>query len=213
MKTKSLFQSLVLVAILPFNLLAGAKTITLQNTEKYKNEIHFLSDAPLEKIQGTASTISGSFAIDLQNLAATSGTLTVPVSSMTTGSSSRDNHMMAEEWLNASVYKAITWTLKSLAVEKVDNSVAGRTIVTATAKGDFTLHGQTHPLEAKVTITYLTESAQTKSIASGDLALVKAEFNVPLKQYGIFGKGNVVGSKVGENIQISAQLFGSSGGQ
>ena len=189
---------------------AGAKTVILLNTDKYKNEIHFLSSAPLEKISGTAANITGSFSIDLQNLAATNGKFNVPVNSMSTGSSSRDSHMMAAEWLDEEHFKNITFSLKSLVVSNTDNSVAGRTVITAIAKGDFTLHGITLPMDAKVVITYLSESTQTHQIAAGDLALVKVEFSVPLKGHNILGKGGVVGSKVDENIAITAQIFGST---
>ncbi len=211
MKTKlaSLLCGLVLFSA---STLAGSKTVTLTNTDKYKNEIQFVSAAPLEKISGTASSITGQFSIDLQNLAATNGKLTVPVNSMSTGSSSRDNHMMATEWLDEEHFKTISYALKSLTVENVDNSTTGRTVVTGTAKGDFSLHGVTRALDAKVVITYLSESAATKQIGSGDLVLVKVEFNVPLKAHNINGKAGVVGSKVGESIAIKAQLFGTTAG-
>jgi len=189
---------------------AGPKTVILGNTEKYKNEIRFVSDAPLEKIVGTAKEISGTFSIDLQNVGATSGSFTVPVRSMVTGSSSRDSHMYDTEWLDADAYKNITYNLKSVVVEKTDNSAPGRTVVNGTAKGEFFLHGISKPLDAKVKITYLSESAQTRGIASGDLVLVNAEFSVPLKAHGVKGKGNIVGTKVGEFITINAQLFGTS---
>jgi polyisoprenoid-binding protein YceI len=189
---------------------AGPKTVILGNTEKYKNEIRFVSDAPLEKISGTAQEITGKFSIDLQNIGATSGSFTVPVRSMVTGSSSRDSHMYDTEWLDADAYKNITYNLKSVVVEKTDNSTPGRTVVNGTAKGEFFLHGISKPLDAKVKITYLSESAQTRGIASGDLVLVNAEFSVPLKAHGVKGKGNIVGTKVGESITINAQLFGTS---
>ncbi len=210
MKTSFFSAAICSVFLFSHTVQAGSKTVILQNTEKYKNEVRFVSAAPLEKISGNAANITGSFAIDLQNLSATTGKFNVPVSSMGTGSSSRDKHMMAADWLDEAHFKNITYALKSLVVENTDNSTPGKTVITATAKGDFTLHGVTRPLDAKVVITYLNESAQTKQIAAGDLALVKVEFSVPLKAHGIAGKEGVVGSKVGESIAISAQLFGST---
>lgn len=202
--------ALVLLSFAGTTVFAGPKTVILGNTEKYKNEIRFVSDAPLEKISGTAQQISGTFSVDVQNFAATTGTFTVPVRSMVTGSSSRDSHMYDTDWLDEENFKNITYSLKSIAIEKTDNSTAGRIVVTGTAKGEFSLRGVTKPMEAKVKITYLSESAQTRSVASGDLVLVNAEFSVPLKAHGVKGKGNIVGTKVGENIAISAQLFGTA---
>lgn len=202
--------ALVLLSFAGTTVFAGPKTVILGNTEKYKNEIRFVSDAPLEKISGTAQQISGTFSVDVQNFAATTGIFTVPVRSMVTGSSSRDSHMYDTDWLDEENFKNITYSLKSIAIEKTDNSTAGRIVVTGTAKGEFSLRGVTKPMEAKVKITYLSESAQTRSVASGDLVLVNAEFSVPLKAHGVKGKGNIVGTKVGENIAISAQLFGTA---
>jgi len=192
--------------------IAGPKTVTLTNTEKYKNEIRFVSDAPLEKISGTAQEISGKFVLDIQNPSGVKGSFTVPVRSMVTGSSSRDSHMYDADWLDESSFKNIVYTLSSLSVEKTDNSTPGRTVVSGTAKGEFTMHGVTKPLEAKVKITYLAESQQTRAIATGDLVLVNAEFTVPLKAHNVKGKGNIVGTKVGELIAINAQLFGTAQG-
>lgn len=209
---KTFFVALLaLVIVSPAVVLAGPKTVILGNTEKYRNEIRFISDAPLEKINGTAKEVSGKFSIDIQNLGATTGLFTVPVRSMVTGSSSRDSHMYDADWLDESTYKNITFSLKSIVVEKTDNSTSGRTIVTGVAKGDFTLRGVTKPMEAKIKITYLNESQQTRAIAGGDLVLVNAEFSVPLKAHGVKGKGNIVGTKVGESITINAQLFGTAG--
>ncbi|MFM8569903.1 MAG: YceI family protein, partial [Candidatus Kapaibacterium sp.] len=127
-----------------------------------------------------------------------------------TGSSSRDSHMYDADWLDADAFKNITYNLKSVVVEKTDNSTPGRTVITGTGYGEFTLRGVSKPMDARIRITYLSESAQTRAFASGDLVLVNAEFSVPLKAHGVKGKGNIVGTKVGESIAINAQLFGTS---
>ncbi|MBX7153459.1 MAG: YceI family protein [Bacteriodetes bacterium] len=211
MKTmRTLALVLALTTVASTLVFAGSKSVTLTNTDKYKNEIRFVSEAPLEKITGTANDINGTFNIDLQNLGATKGTLTVPVISMKTGSSSRDKHMYDDEWLDEEKFKTISYNVKGLKDAKVETSGGGRTIVTATAMGDFTLHGVTKYLEAKVKITYVNETNETKQIAAGDLVLIQADFFVPLKAHNVFGKGGIVGTKVGENIAINATLFGTT---
>ncbi|MFM8568968.1 MAG: YceI family protein, partial [Candidatus Kapaibacterium sp.] len=123
---KHLFLTIALsVSLASVQTFAGPKTVILGNTEKYKNEVRFVSDAPLEKIQGTAREISGTFSIDVQNVAATTGTFTVPVRSMVTGSSSRDSHMYDADWLDADAFKNINYNLKSVVVERTDNSTPG----------------------------------------------------------------------------------------
>lgn len=207
---RTLAYMLMVTTIISTNLFAGSKNVTLTDNDRYKNEVRFVSEAPLEKITGTANDISGSFSIDLQNLGATKGTLTVPVISMKTGSSSRDKHMRDDQWLDEEKYKTISYNVKSLKDAKVESSGNGRTIIIATAIGDFTLHGVTKYLEAKVKITYLNESNDTKQIAAGDLVLIQADFFVPLKAHNVFGKGGIVGTKVGESIAINATLFGTT---
>lgn len=188
-----------------------AKNVLLTNNDKYQNEIKFISTAPVEKIEGVAKGISGSFAIDMQNLNATSGKITVAVNSMKTGNSMRDDHMYSDTWLYQKKYPEITFVIKNLKDTKTQGS-NGRTSITGTAVGEFTLHGVTKQIETKVTITYLVENAETKKIGQGDFVLVQTQFEVPLKDYNVTGKAGIVGNKVGETISISAQIFGTTAG-
>jgi polyisoprenoid-binding protein YceI len=188
-----------------------AKNVLLTNNDKYQNEIKFVSTAPVEKIEGVAKGISGGFAIDMQNLNATTGKITVAVSSMKTGNSMRDDHMYSDTWLDQKKHPEITFVIKGLKDTKTQGA-NGRSVITATAMGEFTLHGVTKQIETKITITYLAENAETKKIGQGDFALVQTEFDVPLKDYNVTGKAGIVGSKVGESIAIKAQLFGTTAG-
>ncbi|MBL7999383.1 MAG: YceI family protein [Candidatus Kapabacteria bacterium] len=204
-----LLATALLAATLGSDVLAGGKTITIINNEKYSNEIEFLSDAPLEKIKGTAKGISGMFTIDQQNLEKTNGSIVVKVNSMKSGNSTRDDHMYSETWLDEKNNPTITFAVKGLKDVQVVNS-NGRMVINATAFGDFTLHGVTKPLSAKVVITYVNESEATKKIGNGDFCLIQTNFDVALKDYKVAGKAGIVGSKVGESIKINAQLFGTT---
>ncbi len=57
----------------------------------------------------------------------------------------------------------------------------------------------------------MKESEATKKRAAGDLVMINANFSVALKDYNVKGKGGIVGSKVGETIQLEAALFGATG--
>lgn len=186
----------------------GAKKYSLNNNVG-KNSIAFLSDAPMEKINGTADGVSGSFTLDPANLEATKGTIEVKVKSMTTVNSKRDDHMYSDVWLGADKYPTITYEIQSLKDIKVTTQ-DGRSTAMATAVGTFTMHGVTKPLTATVTLTYLPESAETKKRATGNLVMVNTQFNVALKDYKVEGKSGVVGSAVGETIQVSASLYANS---
>ncbi|HBB25252.1 MAG TPA: hypothetical protein DCZ59_03195 [Bacteroidetes bacterium] len=187
---------------------AGAKKYTLNNSVG-KNAIEFVSDAPMEKINGTSDGVDGSFMLDAANLEATTGKITVKVMTMKTANSKRDEHMYDAMWLDAGTYPTIVFDVKSLKDVKVTTK-DGRSVVTATAVGSFTCHGVTKPSTANVTITYLPESAETKKRASGNLAMIEASFTVALAEHNITGKAGVVGKSVGEKIAVTAKLFSNS---
>ena len=192
-----------------FNGVSGStKTYTL-NDKVGANALTFDSDAPMEKIHGTADGVTGSFKLDPTNLEATSGSVSVPVRNMKTAITKRDDHMYSKNWLDADSYPTITYSITSLKNVKATTK-DGRNVATATAVGTFTCHGVTKPLEAAVTITFVPESADTKKRASGNLVMVNARFMVALADFGIKGMGDIVGTKVGEKIAIDANLFANS---
>lgn len=186
----------------------GAKKYTLNNAVG-KNAIEFVSDAPMEKMTGTADGVEGSFTLDAANLEATSGNITVKVLTMKTANSKRDEHMYDAMWLDANKYPTINFDVKSLKDVKVVTK-DGRSVVTATAVGTFSCHGVTKASTASITITYLPESAETKKRASGNLAMIEASFTVGLADHNITGKAGVVGKSVGESIAVTAKLFSNS---
>ena len=186
----------------------GTRTFTLNNSVG-QNHIKFVSDAPMEKINGTAQGITGQFKLDPSKLEATTGSLSVSVRSMKTAISKRDEHMYSPMWLDADKYPSITYEVKGLKDVKVE-SHEGHRVAKGKAFGTFTCHGVSKPLTAAVTITYQPENDQTKKRASGDLIMIDAKFEVPLAEYQITGKGDIIGSKVGETIQIEAILYANS---
>lgn len=81
---------------------------------------------------------------------------------------------------------------------------------TAIADGSFTMHGISKTIKATIYIKYVNETDATRKKAPGDFVMIKASFKVPLKDFNIAGKQGIIGSKVGENIEITANLFGST---
>ncbi len=78
------------------------------------------------------------------------------------------------------------------------------------ATGDFTLHGVTKQMTVPVTLTYLEESDKTKTRAPGDLLLLQTKFAIALADYQVKGTGGLIGSKVGESIEIDVSIVGSN---
>jgi polyisoprenoid-binding protein YceI len=183
---------------------AGAKKVTL-NDHVSKNQFMWISEAPLENIKGSSEGVTGAFTIDPKNLSTLRGTISTQVKTMKTGNGTRDNHLMGAAWLDAGKYPAITFTILSVSEVKASGATA-----TAVATGDFTMHGVTKRMTIPFKLTYMQESDKTRERAPGDLVMIAANFDVSLKDYKITGSEGLVGSKVGQNIKITAQIFGNT---
>lgn len=183
---------------------AGAEKVTLSDRVG-NNQFTWSSDAPLEKIKGTAGGVSGSFTIDPKNLAGIRGTVSAQVATMKTGNGTRDEHLRGGQWLDAARYPQISFTIASVSNVKVNGNKA-----TATATGTFSMHGTSKQMSIPFAITWLDESPATLKKAPGDLVMITADFTVALKDFKVAGAQGIVGSKVGETIAVSAKLFGST---
>jgi len=182
----------------------GEKLLTLNNNVN-KNQFIWESDAPLENIRGSSEGVAGTLSIDPQDLSKLRGTITTQVATMKTGNDTRDNHLHSNEWLDAARYPLITFTIAS-----VDNVKTSGNTATGMATGTFTMHGVTKHVSIPFKMTYLVASASTRQRAPGDLVMISADFNISLKDFNIGGTQGVIGSKVGEQIKITAQLFGNA---
>lgn len=187
---------------------SGAKKYTI-NAAVGKSVANFVSDAPTEKINGTADGVSGTFMLDASNLEATKGKIEVLVKSMTTAMSKRDEHMYSASWLGADEFPTIVFSLEGLKDVKA-TMVDGRYQTKALATGQFTLHGVTKPVTAEIILTYLPASTETAKRAPGNLVMVNARFMVALKDFNVVGKAGVVGKSVGETIALDINLYANS---
>jgi polyisoprenoid-binding protein YceI len=186
-----------------FNLNAkGAKSMTVSN-KVGSNQIQFFSKAPLEDITGTAS-VNGTFTIDASNIEATTGKIVVPVSSMQTGNEMRDGHLRGKDWLEADANPNITFEVKKITGVSVTSSGGGKGVAKGVAEGTFSVHGVSKPMSAPIELTYIEKP-------TGDIVMIKTDFKVALKEYNVQGKKGIVGSKVGEVIDVKASLFAGAG--
>lgn len=184
---------------------SGQKKVTLSD-KVGKNQFTWVSDAPLEKINGTAEGINGTLTIDPKNVAGIRGTISAQVATMKTGNSTRDGHLRSDQWLDAAKYPTISFTVASVK----DVNISGAT-ATGVAVGNFTMHGITKSVAVPFTLKYIEESAKTRERAPGDLVMLTAQFTISLKDFNIAGSRGTIGSKVGETIVVKAQLFGATG--
>lgn len=191
------------------NGMGGRKNIALNN-KVGANIVKFTSSAPLEEIKGSADKISGGFTLNLDNLEAAQGNIVVDATSMQTGITKRDKHLLSKEWLEADAYPTISFRLTTLESIQITSDESSSAEIKATAIGTFTLHGESKDIKAPITIKYIKESAATQQRASGDLAMITGRFQIALKDFKIFGTGGYIGKKVGETIAVEFSLFGST---
>ncbi len=184
---------------------SGNKKVTLTN-KVGTNQFTWNSDAPLEKITGTAEGVVGTITLDPKNLATLRGTISAQVATMKSGNSIRDGHLKGADWLNAARYPTITFTIASVSGVKTAGNTA-----TGNAAGTFTMHGVSKQMTIPFKLTYVDESDKTRERAPGDLVMFSGEFSVSLKDFNVTGARGLVGSKVGETIQVKAQLYGATG--
>jgi len=189
--------------------LKGKKVVTLQSAVG-TSIVKYISNSPLEKFEGNSQSLQGSFTLHADNLEQSVGKVYFPVRSMKSGLSKRDDHMYGKDWLDAQNYPTIEFELKkltSISMKKSDNSGIE---FTAIAEGVCTVKGTAKSTMAKLTVKYIPESEATRKRASGDLVMLDADFSISLKDYNILGRGDIIGSKVGESIDLDIKLFGST---
>ncbi len=201
-----LFTILFCVQIVAQNFIVKAKgTQNFNFGNKLKNQATFFSTTPLEDVEGIASGIVGAISFDLSNFSETiSGSFEVKVASMKTGIQLRDQHLRSANWLDEEEYPLIKFNVsgaenvKQISDNKLESDVIG----------SFSFHGIEKKIVAKSTITYLDESEETKKRAPGDLLVIKSIFKVKLSEYEV--ENNVIGNRVGEDIEVTVNLVGSN---
>ncbi|MBT4137340.1 MAG: YceI family protein [Candidatus Latescibacteria bacterium] len=186
----------------------GVQKIRLNN-KVGKSQIKFVSEAPMENIHGTASDIVGDLTFDPANLEEMTARIEVGVASMETGIKKRDEHLHSKDWLDAEQFSKIIFEVKELKDVSVKAQEA-KADIKATAMGQFTLHGIIKEISIPVEMTYLLASEKTKKRASGDFFVIKGKFQIALKDFDISGNRGMVGSRVGTEIELDANFFGST---
>ncbi len=164
---------------------------------EFTGDFVFLSEAPVETIEGTAPGAKGRVTTNTEDLSQTSGTISVPVMGMKTGNKTRDKHVVGKHWLEAKIYPEITFEIQSVNVVSIDDAAEVK-VAELEATGLFSLHGQAKEMMIPLTLKW-----------KGDAVKVSADFEVALADYAVKGKKGVVGERVGTSIKLTANLTGS----
>jgi polyisoprenoid-binding protein YceI len=169
------------------------------------NNIVFKLDAPLESINGTANGISGTVLIDPAQPEIVEGKIVVDAKTLTVSNSVMQEHMLGEEWLDATNHPEITFEVKEV-LNPVKNGNEG----TADVKGVFTLKGVSKEITAPAKVTYLPGRLADRSNGQmeGDLIVIRTNFQISRGDFGIKAGENI--DKVSDTIDISLSIAGSA---
>jgi polyisoprenoid-binding protein YceI len=174
---------------------AQARTFTVQGGGRAS----FVSDAPLETINGVASGVTGSFSVDPANLTTASGTVEVRVASLRTGIDLRDEHLRSDSWLDATRFPTAKFEITS--VRGATSLTPGRT-ARLTLAGHFTLHGRTRDITANADVQLLPPEA---GATTSNTIRVSARFRVHLPDYGV-SVPSLVRLKVSDDIAVTVSF-------
>jgi len=169
------------------------------------NGMTFFVDSLVEPIYGTASGVSGTVSFDPAAPEQLSGKIVVDTASLKTLNVSMSDHLQSERWLDAAKYPTIEFA--STSVKNVKPQEAG--VWTADVVGQFSLHGVSKEMTIPVKVTYL-QGGQEKRMQGrrGDLVVLRTNFSLNLKDFGIDGRAPV--ERVGESVEIRVAIAGMS---
>lgn len=167
------------------------------------SRIQFVSDAPLERITGVSNDVSGTVTVDPANLAATRGTVSVPIASIRTGMDLRDEHLRGSGWLDAARFPNAT--LEITGVEGASALVPNQ-VVRLTIRGRFTVHGVTRDVTVQAQVRWIRASDELRSQGiEGDLIRAQASFDVNLPDHQI-SVNPLVRLKVSDRIRVNVTV-------
>jgi polyisoprenoid-binding protein YceI len=112
----------------------------------------------LSNITGRFGDVSGTFAFDAANPAASSIQVTIPIASVSMGVPKLDEHLKSPDFFDAAQYPDATF-----ASNAVTAAGEGRWKVA----GDLTLHGVTKPVVLDVTVNYVGPHPMNKAPVAG----------------------------------------------
>ncbi len=170
------------------------------SSENGPRQIRFTSQAPLEVVEGSAESFSGSATLDFDAEPVISeASVYVEVKGMQTGVPLRDTHMKSAEWLDAAAYPNILFTLTSVGLAKKKN----KDTWFVNAQGGFSMRGINTTVAVPLTITRKKRGKQEEITVSG-------RFNVKLSEHGVRGPAGMrmIGARVADVVRVDLKLIG-----
>jgi polyisoprenoid-binding protein YceI len=167
------------------------------------NNVIFQMDAPLESINGSGDSISGSVDFDPDKPSATKGTIILDSASLHVGNPVLKEHIHGPDWMNVKKYPKISFRLT-----KLENIRKQGIDVLADAKGKMTIRNVTIAMNAPVRITYLKGMLEKRNRVPGDLLIIRSKFSVRRDLFNIRSGEKL--EKVANKIELSLNVAGAA---
>ena len=166
-----------------------------------KININWVVEAPLETIHGVTNQVSGYAYVDEE-----SGnhkvSISIPVKSMKTGITMRDEHMLGKKWMNEKKFPLITFESTKIVQIKGETD-------TFDISGVLTIHGVSRNVKLKGTsIKIPAKKSLEKMGYVGDMIHLKIDIPIELSDYGIIVPGGLLGVKMSNRLDIDFNVFG-----
>ncbi len=165
------------------------------------SQVQFVSDAPLERITGSTSQVSGEIRVDPAAPRAARARISVPVASIRTNNDLRDEHLRSDNWLDAAGHPTIEVVVTD--VTGID-ALVPETAQDATVTAKLTVHGVTQDVSTRARVRFSPASTASQE---GDALRVQARFVVKLGNHKV-SIPSIVSLKVSPNIQVNVDLRG-----
>ncbi len=188
-------------------LLAGPSTLaaTFDITPGGLNRVAFENDAPFETVTGISNGVGGSLSVDLSDLSKTTGKVVVPVKSIKTGITKRDEHLASDAWLDAGAHPELTFEITR--ADLPAGGLADGQSVKGKVTGKLTIKGKTKTVTAAVKISFHKATEKTrKAWIKNDVLRVKGLFKINIRDFGVNPPDNIAGVKVADEVEIKVNL-------
>ncbi|MBT9556602.1 MAG: YceI family protein [Myxococcales bacterium] len=186
----------------PAGFVQGKRTFQIQSHGM--SRVSFTSDAPLEQIVGTTTSVSGDLTLDAAAVEKSTATgVRVAVGTLKTGIDKRDEHLQGEGWFHTEKYPDAEFALESVGAV-AGGLWPGRTVETPIT-GSLTIKGQAKAVKAVATVSWVPHSPDLAKFGiKGDILRVKTRFDVTLADFGM--SAEVIGQKVAEVVSVDLNL-------
>ena len=174
-----------------------------------RDVLTFDSKAPLEKIVGTTSKITGHIQVNPKDITkGLKASFALDLASLKTGIDKRDEHMR-DNFLETAKHPIAMLTIDKVTKASDKMLVDGKTLM-VDAEGTLSLHGVKNTVQLQdITVTYFDESEATKGRLPGDLLIINGGFSLNLPDHSI-EVPQFIFLKLAETIKVSVDLAGST---